>query len=87
MKSAKALPKALGVVLVGSNNSLKLNLKKKKIKIFLFQAAVGLAYGSVVNASANYRGKKSDFANHAIASLISFPITGALARGNSFISS
>lgn len=41
---------------------------------------MGLAYGSLVNGISQYRGDKNDFKNHALAALITFPVTGFYAK-------
>ena len=46
----------------------------------IFKAAIGIAYGSIVNLSSNFRGKKSDFVNHSLAGFLTLPLAGAFAK-------
>jgi hypothetical protein len=51
-----------------------------KIDHWFCLAGIGLAYGSLVNGISQYRGGKNDFKNHAIAALLTFPVTGFYAK-------
>lgn len=44
-----------------------------------------MAYGSVVNATANFRGQKNDEVNHALAALVTFPVMGVYAKSKKII--
>ncbi|CAF0794468.1 unnamed protein product [Brachionus calyciflorus] len=65
-------------------------LKKKTMRqalpaafgVIALCTGVGLAYGAIVNATANYRGKKNDSKNHVVAALATFPAMGVYAKTN-----
>jgi hypothetical protein len=41
---------------------------------------MGLAYGTIVNATSKFRNNKNDSANHAIAALLTVPASGYYAK-------
>jgi hypothetical protein len=43
---------------------------------------MGIAYGAFVNAVSRYRSNADDAGNHAIATLLTFPILGVYAKAN-----
>ena len=43
---------------------------------------MGLVYGTIVNATSNYRNKKDDAVNHFTAAMLTFPVIGMYSKRN-----